>query len=323
MSTNTCLMAIYRLPSSCPRALSHPCLPRRHRRRLASNPSLSRRISGSRRRLGSSRCLRLDRIDAAQHTDRLAAATVAEQSDGAAIVIGRDDEPRRATYAVDLDLARCVVGVDHIASRDQSLADPHRAARPSDATGAIPPKPSSVPAPAAHLAALPALTAVHSRCQAQHRPYRTPRRWPTQRIGPLNVQSSGQAPAACSRRCTQARPLSSPAGRPVAVMLPVDAGRLDETLDTLRRPRAVGALRAIRREAKGGGLDKLSITEIDASSRRPDGKTGAAATLSTDEVEGGATPGCSARLCRSARSTARHGAPPRLAPAAARGRSPV
>ena len=53
-------------------------------------------------------------------------------------------------------------------------------------------------------------------------------------------------------------------GRPVAVMLPVDAGSLDETLDTLRRTRALGALRAIRREAKTRGLDKLSGAEIDA-----------------------------------------------------------
>ena len=53
-------------------------------------------------------------------------------------------------------------------------------------------------------------------------------------------------------------------GRPVAVMLPVDASSLDETLDTLRRTRALRALRAIRREAKARGLDKLSIAEIDA-----------------------------------------------------------
>src|SRR5262249_4250464 len=53
-------------------------------------------------------------------------------------------------------------------------------------------------------------------------------------------------------------------GRPVALMLRVDSESLDETVETLRRARALQALREIRREAKSRGLDKLSSSQIDA-----------------------------------------------------------
>lgn len=53
-------------------------------------------------------------------------------------------------------------------------------------------------------------------------------------------------------------------GRPVALMVRVDSESLDETVETLRRARALQALREIRREAKSRGLDKLSATRIDA-----------------------------------------------------------
>ncbi|MCC6194844.1 MAG: type II toxin-antitoxin system Phd/YefM family antitoxin [Burkholderiales bacterium] len=39
-------------------------------------------------------------------------------------------------------------------------------------------------------------------------------------------------------------------GRPVAVMIPVDAGSIDRTIETLRRARALEALRAIRAQRK-------------------------------------------------------------------------
>ena len=53
-------------------------------------------------------------------------------------------------------------------------------------------------------------------------------------------------------------------GRPVALMLRVDSESLDETVETLRRARALQALREIRREAKSRRLDKLPATRIDA-----------------------------------------------------------
>jgi len=53
-------------------------------------------------------------------------------------------------------------------------------------------------------------------------------------------------------------------GRPVALMIPVDAGTVDQTLETLRRARGLEALRAIRRESRERGLDRLSNTEVDA-----------------------------------------------------------
>ncbi len=53
-------------------------------------------------------------------------------------------------------------------------------------------------------------------------------------------------------------------GTPVAVLIPVDAGSVDETLETLRRARALEAMRAIRRESRARGLDRLARSEIDA-----------------------------------------------------------
>ncbi len=53
-------------------------------------------------------------------------------------------------------------------------------------------------------------------------------------------------------------------GRPVAVMVPVDAGSVDETLETLRRARGLEALRKIQAASRTHGLDRLSAKAIDA-----------------------------------------------------------
>ncbi|HSD65515.1 MAG TPA: type II toxin-antitoxin system Phd/YefM family antitoxin [Vicinamibacteria bacterium] len=53
-------------------------------------------------------------------------------------------------------------------------------------------------------------------------------------------------------------------GRPVAVLIPVDAGSVEETLETVRRARGLEALRAIRRESRERGLHRLSTSDIDA-----------------------------------------------------------
>ncbi len=53
-------------------------------------------------------------------------------------------------------------------------------------------------------------------------------------------------------------------GRPVALMIPVDAGSIDRTLETLRRARALEALRALRQESRHRGLARMSATKIDA-----------------------------------------------------------
>jgi antitoxin (DNA-binding transcriptional repressor) of toxin-antitoxin stability system len=52
-------------------------------------------------------------------------------------------------------------------------------------------------------------------------------------------------------------------GRPVAVLIPVDAGSVEETLETLRRARGLEALRAIRRESRERGPGRLSTSDID------------------------------------------------------------
>jgi antitoxin (DNA-binding transcriptional repressor) of toxin-antitoxin stability system len=67
-------------------------------------------------------------------------------------------------------------------------------------------------------------------------------------------------------------------GRPVALMIPVDAGSIDRTLETLRRARALEALRAIRQESQRRGLARMSSTKIDtiiAKTRKTRSRTAA------------------------------------------------
>ena len=53
-------------------------------------------------------------------------------------------------------------------------------------------------------------------------------------------------------------------GRPVAVLVPVDANSVDETLETLRRARGLEALRTIQRASRERDLDRLPAKAIDA-----------------------------------------------------------
>jgi len=53
-------------------------------------------------------------------------------------------------------------------------------------------------------------------------------------------------------------------GRPVAVLIPVDAGSLEQAVETLRRARALEALRAIRSDARQAGTGRMSARDIDA-----------------------------------------------------------
>jgi antitoxin (DNA-binding transcriptional repressor) of toxin-antitoxin stability system len=53
-------------------------------------------------------------------------------------------------------------------------------------------------------------------------------------------------------------------GAPVAVMIPVDAGTIDQTLETLRRARGLEALRAIRQVSRARGLSRMSNRDIDS-----------------------------------------------------------
>lgn len=60
-------------------------------------------------------------------------------------------------------------------------------------------------------------------------------------------------------------------GQPVAVMIPIDTGSMEQTLETLRRARALEALRAIREDARRRGIDRASaksIGEIIAKTRK-------------------------------------------------------
>lgn len=53
-------------------------------------------------------------------------------------------------------------------------------------------------------------------------------------------------------------------GRPVAVMIPVDAGTIDQTLETLRRARALEALRIVHSEMQQRDTARMSTRDIDA-----------------------------------------------------------
>jgi len=53
-------------------------------------------------------------------------------------------------------------------------------------------------------------------------------------------------------------------GRPVAVLVAVDAGTIDDTLEVLRRARGLEALRALRTTARQRGLERLPTRSIDA-----------------------------------------------------------
>ncbi len=52
-------------------------------------------------------------------------------------------------------------------------------------------------------------------------------------------------------------------GRPVALMVHVDSDSLEDAVESLRRARALQALREIRNDAKVRGLDRLSVAKID------------------------------------------------------------
>lgn len=54
-------------------------------------------------------------------------------------------------------------------------------------------------------------------------------------------------------------------GRPVAVLLPTDAGTLDETLELLRRARGLEALRALRQSSRARGVARpMAARDIEA-----------------------------------------------------------
>lgn len=57
-------------------------------------------------------------------------------------------------------------------------------------------------------------------------------------------------------------------GRPVGVLVGVDEGRLEETVTTLRRARAMLAVSRMRRRAAETGADKLTPAEIDREIRK-------------------------------------------------------
>jgi PHD/YefM family antitoxin component YafN of YafNO toxin-antitoxin module len=56
-------------------------------------------------------------------------------------------------------------------------------------------------------------------------------------------------------------------GQPKGVLVGVDESRLDETVDAIRRARAIMAVSRIRRDAAASGVSKLSISDINREIR--------------------------------------------------------
>jgi PHD/YefM family antitoxin component YafN of YafNO toxin-antitoxin module len=56
-------------------------------------------------------------------------------------------------------------------------------------------------------------------------------------------------------------------GKPKGVLVGVDESRLDETVDAIRRARAIMAVSRIRREAAARGASKLSMADINREIR--------------------------------------------------------
>jgi antitoxin (DNA-binding transcriptional repressor) of toxin-antitoxin stability system len=53
-------------------------------------------------------------------------------------------------------------------------------------------------------------------------------------------------------------------GRPFAVMTPINAETVEEEIRAIRRARARSAIDGLRAAAKAGGVDRLTMEEIDA-----------------------------------------------------------
>lgn len=56
-------------------------------------------------------------------------------------------------------------------------------------------------------------------------------------------------------------------GKPVALLIGIDEGELDDTIRAVERAQAQLALSRMRREAAARGIDRLSPKEIDAEIR--------------------------------------------------------
>lgn len=56
-------------------------------------------------------------------------------------------------------------------------------------------------------------------------------------------------------------------GKPVAVLIGVEDGNLDETLRVIRQVRGQQALAKLQRDAVARGLDKMTLEEINAEIR--------------------------------------------------------
>ena len=81
----------------------------------------------------------------------------------------------------------------------------------------------------------------------------------------LTIRDFRTRPKAAQRAiAAEGEALLTSNGRPVALMLRVDSDSLDQTMETVRRARALQAVKKMRADARARGLDRLSFKQIDA-----------------------------------------------------------
>jgi hypothetical protein len=80
----------------------------------------------------------------------------------------------------------------------------------------------------------------------------------------LTIRDFRTRPKAAQRTiAAEGEALLTSNGRPVALMLRVDSDSLDQTMETVRRARALQAVKKMRADARARGLDRLSFKQID------------------------------------------------------------
>ena len=52
-------------------------------------------------------------------------------------------------------------------------------------------------------------------------------------------------------------------GKPVALLMPLDDKTLEDTLSSVRRAKAINAVKLIQQQSKKNGTDKLSLEDIN------------------------------------------------------------
>lgn len=84
----------------------------------------------------------------------------------------------------------------------------------------------------------------------------------------VSIRELRNRPGAVWSRLAKEDVVLTASGKPRGVLLGVDESRLDETVEAIRRARAILAVSRMRRKAAESGMEKLSRAEIDREIRQ-------------------------------------------------------